>query len=157
MLSYMLPVEEKSQNTRTVNLNLNLQNTTQSLNKTEIDHLESEDVIDENTKLLKLERKDYLQENLNGSLIKNGSNKTNYNMNITNNNLYNNNLINTNHNNNNSTIKHGDMILGRDEAESQMVAINENSVNNNDETSSSGDKKIIKMTKLGSKNVNLKR
>lgn len=156
MLSYMLPVEEKTQNTRTVNLNLNLQNTTQSLSKTDSDQIEIEDVIDENTKLLIKERKDFSPENVNENLKKNGTNKTNYNMNITNNNLYNNNLINTNHNNN-STIKFGDLTLGSNEVESQMGAINENSVNNNDEMCSSGDKKIIKMTKLGSKNVTLKR
>lgn len=152
----MLPVEEKSQNSRNLSLNLNLQNTTQSQTSSDTDPHEHEDVIDENTKLLTIERQDYVPAKLNGNgnLIKNGGNKINYNMNITNNNLCNNNLINTNHNNN-SIIKNGDSMA--DVETDSSVATNENSVNNNDETNSTGDKKIIKMTKLGSKNVTLKR
>lgn len=159
MLSYMLPVEEKSQNSRNLSLNLNLQNTTQSQTSSDTDQHEHEDVIDENTKLLTIERQDYVPAKLNGNgnMIKNGGNKINYNMNITNNNLCNNNLINTNHNNNNSIIKNGDSLVVREDAENDS-ATNENSVNNNEETNSSNsDKKIIKMTKLGSKNVTLKR
>lgn len=161
MLSYMLPVEEKSQNSRNLSLNLNLQNTTQSQTSSDTEQLEHEDIIDENTKLLTIERQEYNPAKLsvNGNLIKNGVNKTNYNMNITNNNLCNNNLISTNHNNNNSSIiKNGDpSLMEREELEADSVVTNENSVNNNDETNPNSDKKIIKMTKLGSKNVTLKR
>lgn len=155
----MLPVEEKSQNSRNLSLNLNLQNTTQSQTSSEIDPHESEDIIDENTKLLTIERQDYVPARLNGNgnLIKNGGHKINYNMNIMNNNLCNSHLINTNHTNNNSIIKNGDSNGTRDDTESDSAATNENSVNNNEETNSNGDKKIIKMTKLGSKNVTLKR
>lgn len=156
MLSYMLPVEEKSQNSRNLSLNLNLQNTTQSQTSSDNDQHELEDVMDENTKLLTIERQDYMPTNLNGNgnLIKNGSNKINYHMNITNNNLCNNNLININHNNNNSIMKNSDC---REDLEDDSVVSNENSVNNNDESNTQSDKKIIKMTKLGSKNVTLKR
>lgn len=162
MLSYMLPaVEEKSQNSRNLSLNLNLQNTTQSQTSSDTEQLEHEDIIDENTKLLTIERQDYVPAKLsvNGNLIKNGGNKSNYNMNITNNNLCNNNLISTNHNNNSSIIKNGDpSMMERDELETDSVVTNENSVNNNDETNPNSDKKIIKMTKLGTtKNVTLKR
>lgn len=151
----MLPVEEKSQNTRNLSLNLNLQNTTQSQTSSDTDPHESDDIIDENTKLLTIERQDYVPAKLNGNgnLIKNGVSKIHYNMNITNNNLCNNNLI-----NNNSIIKNGGG--GGDsngDTETDSVATNENSVNNNEETNSNSDKKIIKMTKLGSKNVTLKR
>lgn len=159
MLSYMLPpVEEKPQSPRNLSLNLNLQNTTQSSHSSsDIDPHEHEDVIDENTKLLTIERQDYVPARLNGNgnLIKNGGNKINYNMNITNNNLCNNNLINTNHNNN-SIIKNGNSTY-KDDGETDSATTNENSVNNNEEMNSTGDKKIIKMTKLGSKNVTLKR
>lgn len=154
----MLPVEEKSQNSRNLSLNLNLQNTTQSQTSSDTDPHEQDDVIDENTKLLTIERQGYVPTKLNGNLSKNGGNKINYNMNITNNNLCNNNLINPNHTNNNSIIKNGDSVLGRDDIETDSVTTNENNVNNNDESNNSnGDKKIIKMTKLGSKNVTLKR
>lgn len=151
------PVEEKPQSPRNLSLNLNLQNTTQSQTSSDIDPHEHEDVIDENTKLLTIERQDYVPAKLNGNgnMMKNGSNKINYNMNITNNNLCNNNLINTNHNNN-SIIKNGDSIC-KENGETDSAATNENSMNNNEEMNSSGDKKIIKMTKLGSKNVTLKR
>lgn len=156
MLSYMLPVEEKSQNTRNLSLNLNLQNTTQSQTSSDADPHESDDIMDENTKLLTIERQDYVPAKLNGNgnLIKNGGSKIHYNMNITNNNLCNNNLI-----NNNSIIKNGGGSGGdsNGDTETDSVATNENSVNNNEETNSTGDKKIIKMTKLGSKNVTLKR
>lgn len=152
----MLPVEEKSQNTRNLSLNLNLQNTTQSQTSSDTDPQESDDIMDENTKLLTIERQDYVPAKLNGNgnLIKNGGSKIHYNMNITNNNLCNNNLI-----NNNSIIKNGGGSGGDSNAdtETDSVATNENSVNNNEETNSTGDKKIIKMTKLGSKNVTLKR
>lgn len=147
------PVEEKPQSPRNLSLNLNLQNTTQSPISSEIDPHEHEDVIDENTKLLTIERQEYEPGKFtsNGNLRQSGGNKTNYNMNITNNNLCSNNLINTNHNNN-SIIKSGDA-----ESRDEFEAANENSVNNNDETNSTVDKKIIKMTKLGTKNVTLKR
>lgn len=155
MLSYMLPVEEKSQNTRNLSLNLNLQNTTQSQTSSDTDPHESDDIIDENTKLLTIERQDYVPAKLNGNgnLIKNGGSKVHYNMNITNNNLCNN-LI-----NNNSIIKNGGGGGGdsNGDTETDSVATNENSANNNEETNSNSDKKIIKMTKLGSKNVSLKR
>lgn len=174
MLSYMLPtVEENSKNVRNLSLNLNLQNTTQSQTSSDTDQEQPEELedADENTKLLNIERQDYVPTtkfNRNGNLIKNGGSKINYKMNITTNGILSNNndLINNHNsinNNNNSIIKNGD---SKDEAETDSVAMsitNENSVNNNnnnDETNSSnnGDnKKIIKMTKLGSKNVTLKR
>ncbi|KAL7030239.1 hypothetical protein ACKWTF_006585 [Chironomus riparius] len=196
MLSYMLPVEEKSQTSRNINLNLNLQNTTSTKLHTtpsdlDHDHHEHDDV-DENTKLLSAEAADnYIATNYtsnrNGNLIKNGNSKINYNMNISlcNNNLINGNStsndnnninnINNNHNFNNSNnvnaiIKNSDSLSNEtrsaDEKEtdtehSDSVATSENTVNNNvnDETSNNnGDsKKIIKMSKLGSKNVTLKR
>lgn len=154
MLSYMLPVEEKSsQNTRNLSLNLNLQNTTQSHTSPDADQHYNVDIIDENTQLLAVERQDYMQVKLNGNgnLITKGEN---YNMNITNNNLCNNSLIGTSHSNNNSIIKNSDCRVNVDD---ESGANNENSVNNNDETNTQSDKKIVKMTKLGSKSVTLKR
>lgn len=150
-----MPAEEKFQNTR--NLSLNLQNTTQSQTSSETDPHERDEMIDESTKLLTIERQDYVPAKLNGNgnLIKNGGSKINYNMNITNNNLCNNNLISSNQTSNISIMKNGEST--RDDTESDSAATNENSVNNNEETNCNGDKKIIKMTKLGSKNVTLKR
>ncbi|KAG5684549.1 hypothetical protein PVAND_013775 [Polypedilum vanderplanki] len=179
MLSYMLPEEPKSPSSRNLSLNLNLQNTTtQSQTSSDTDQHEHDDA-DENTKLLSMEREDYVATkitNRNGNLIKNGGNKINYNMNITNGSLCNNNLISSsndhnnhiNNNNNISIIKNGDSTkIDKDaDTETDSVATTttiENTVNNNingnEETNSSnGDnKKIIKMTKLGSKNVTLKR
>lgn len=152
----MLPVEEKSQSSRNLSLNLNLQNTPQSHSSTEQhDH---EDFTDENTKLLNLERQDYvpIKLNGNGNLLNTGGMKTNYNMNITNNNLCNSNLINSNIDHSVSIIKKSDSTLTREGVETESL-INENSVNNNEEQNSGSDKKIIKMSKLGSKNVTLKR
>jgi hypothetical protein len=150
MLSYETP--------RNLSLNLNLQNTTHSS-----DVEQHEDTIDENTKLLKIERQDFVPTKLNGNGSRMKSNKINYNMNITNNNLCNNNLINSNHHNNNNSLSR----TGQDdEAETNSMVSNENNVNNNDNEINSSDKitgdctegkKIIKMTKLGSKNVTLKR
>lgn len=174
MLSYMLPtVEENSKNSRNLSLNLNLQNTTQSQTSSDTDqeHPEEEhEDVDENTKLLNIERQDYASKfNRNGNLIKNGGNKINYKMNITSNGILSNSDLINNHNNinninNNSIIKNGDSKDDTAETDSvaTSIATNENTVNNNnnEETNSSnnGDsKKIIKMTKLGSKNVTLKR
>lgn len=157
MLSYMIPVEEKSQNPRNLSLNLNLQNTTQLHTSSETDsHENDDDMIDESSKLLTIETRDYATNLGNGNLMKNGGgNKTHYNLNITNNNLCNNNLINTNHNNN-ADFKN-DSKMGS-EIETDLIVTNEINVNNNDESSiSNSDRKIIKMTKLGSKNITLKR
>lgn len=164
MLSYMLPVEEKSQNTRNLSLNLNLQNTTSttpSQHSSDTDQHEHDDLIDENTQLLNIERQDYVATtrlNGNGNLIKNGGNKVNYNMNITNNNLCNNNFNNNNNHNSNSIIKNGDSTKMAKEMDTVVATNNNlNNLNNNEETNSSNsDKKIIKMTKLN-KNVTLKR
>jgi hypothetical protein len=158
MLSYMLPVEEKSQSSRNLSLNLNLQNTSQS--KACNEALDHDDYIDENTKLLNLERQNYpllkINGNGNGNILSSGGTKTNYNMNITNNNLCNN-LINSSAGQNLSTTKQVDSALNRvDVAETESL-INEYNLNNNDDMSSGNDKKIIKMSKLGSKNVTLKR
>lgn len=158
MLSY--------ENPRNLSLNLNLQNTTAQLqNSLETEQHEHDETIDENTKLLKIERQNFVPVKLNGNgnQIKTvNSNKVNYNMNITNNNLCNNNLISSNHHNETTSEN------GGSEDISAEIDSNENNTNNNDETNSCNNsdkltgeggegRKIIKMTKLGSKNVTLKR
>jgi hypothetical protein len=151
MLSYETP--------RNLGLSLNLQNTTsQSQTSSDAEQHEHDETIDENTKLLEIERQDYVSTKLNGNRIK--SDKTNYATNITNNNLCNLSLVSSNLQNNNSISKRSESKLIEDEEED---SVNENSVNNNDDNSDKivGDgtegKKIIKMTKLGSKSVTLKR
>ncbi|CRL04536.1 CLUMA_CG017609, isoform A [Clunio marinus] len=156
MLSYMLPVEEKSQNPRNLSLNLNIPNSGHMQTSSEINQQERDDLIDENTKLLSIERQDYTaildsKGNLNGN-----SNKYNYNMNITNNNLCSENILKPN--DNKTIIKNGISSKSEDYTDTELATISETNVNNNDESiSSSNDKKIIKMSKLGTKNVTLKR
>lgn len=144
MLSYETP--------RNLGLSLNLQNTT-SQTSSDAEQHEHDETIDENTQLLQIERQEYVSTKLNGNR-----------MNITNNNLCNINLVSSNLQNNNSLSKKNESKLIEDEEE-DSVTVDENSVNNNDDSNLSdklvGDgtegKKIIKMTKLGSKNVTLKR
>lgn len=157
MLSYMLPVEEKCQTSRNLSLNLNLQNTTQP-QISGSDQLALEDTIDENTKLLTIEPEGYLPENFNGhgNMLVSKGKKINYNINITNNNMCDN-LINPKHNISHSVINHEIIVKGHANSETDSATISENTMNNNEETNSNSDKKIIKMTKLGTKNVTLKR
>lgn len=147
MLSYMLPVEEKPQNSRNMILNLNLRNTSLNLN----DQQELDEISDENTKLLDVERIHNAPSMMNENHISNACNKIKYNINITNNNLCNSFVDNSNATPSAPTNATSLM------EENDIAVTDENSVNNNDEKSVTSDKKIVKMTKLGSKNVTLKR
>jgi hypothetical protein len=145
MLSYILPVEEKTQSSRNLSLNLNIQTTSQSQSCIEQDH---DDYMNENSKLLNSERQSYSLLKVNGNGSNSGGNKTNYNMNITNNNVCNNLM--------NSSTGQSFSINKSEDLETESL-INEYNVNNNEDINSANDKKIIKMSKLGSKNVTLKR
>ena len=158
MLSYETP--------RNLSLSLNLQNTTsQSHNlPPNADQHEHDETIDENTKLLEIESQGYVSAKLNRNIIKSVENDhMKYNPNITNNSLCNINFISSNIQNNNLLSK---PTLDEDEL-ADSVTVDENSANNNDESNNSNvsdkviegteGRKIIKLTKLGSKNANLKR
>jgi hypothetical protein len=164
----MLPMEEKSPTARNLNLSLNLQKTTsKSHNSSDTDeHNAHDDLIDENTKLLKSER-DYsnsasAKAKTNGNVVKNGGNIIIYQNNLNNinnnNHHYNNNTSTTTtivNVNGNSIIKNGGSTIQQIKDDDSTTTA---SINNNDETSSNaGDRKIIKMTKMGSKNIPLKR
>jgi hypothetical protein len=69
MLSYMLPVEEKSPTARNLSLNLNNSNNTSNTSDTSGNNTDDiADDIDENTKLLIGERGNATKENLNNNL-----------------------------------------------------------------------------------------
>lgn len=156
MLSYETP--------RNLSLSLNLQNTTSQSHNLPPNADQHDETIDENTKLLEIESQGYVSAKLNGNIIKSVENDhMNYNPNITNNSLCNINFISSNIQNNNSFSKPS---VDEDEL-ADSVTVDENSANNNDETNNSNvsdkvtegteGRKIIKMTKLGSKNATLKR
>ena len=153
MLSYETP--------RNLSLSLNLQNTT-SQSPPNADQHEHDETIDENTKLLEIESQGYVSAKHNGNIIKNVEND-HMNPNLTYNSLCNIRLISSNKQNNNSLSKPS---VDEDEL-GDSVTVDENSANNNDESNNSNvsdkvtegteGRKVIKMTKLGSKNANLKR
>lgn len=146
MLSYMLPVEEKSPTSRNLSLNLQNPNTVSQQSSDTDEHNPHDDLIDESTKLLTMERE------FSGPRSNGGTNGTNGNGNILKNGdsskiIY----SNSNNNlNNNSIIKNGGNVTKDHES-----ILNNNS---NEETNCNiGDKRIIKMSKIGTKNVTLKR
>jgi len=145
----MLPVEEKPQNSRNMILNLNLRNTSLNLK----DQQELDEISDETTKLLDIERKHNVPLMMNENHISNSCNKIKYNINITNNNLCNSNSF---VDNSNTSVQNFANATSPIE-ENDVAVTDENSVNNNDERSVISDKKSVKMTKLGSKSVTLKR
>ena len=106
MLSYMLPVEEKSSTSRNLSLNLQNPNTVSQQSSDTDEHNPHDDLVDESTKLLTLER-EFSGPRSNGT---NGTNGTNGNGNILKNGGDSSKIMYSNSNNklnNNSIIKNG--------------------------------------------------